>query len=105
MVTTNMGVFCSALSTTGRRRQALLYRWWGHPPYKIFLKVPRVNKRLASSDITFRTRKKTAGAKIGEYLFKGKHEKGVGSVGDLGNHQADFFISTASSVMIVKRPS
>jgi hypothetical protein len=35
-------------------RQALLYRWWGHPPYKIFLKVPSVNKWLASSDITFK---------------------------------------------------
>ncbi len=58
----------------------------------------------------FQDRKKAAGAKIGEleglglsfYLFiPGKHEKGVGGGDDLGNHQADFFISTASSVMIV----
>jgi hypothetical protein len=35
-------------------------------PYKLFLKVPWVNKWLASSDFTFRTRKKASCAKIGE---------------------------------------
>jgi hypothetical protein len=32
----------------------------------LFLKVPWVYMALASSDLTFRTRKKAAGAKIGE---------------------------------------
>jgi hypothetical protein len=38
----------------------------GATPYKLFLKVPWVYMALASSDLTFRTRKKAAGAKIGE---------------------------------------
>jgi hypothetical protein len=32
-------------------------------PYMLFLKVPRVNKQLASSDFIFGTRKKAADAK------------------------------------------
>jgi hypothetical protein len=35
-------------------------------PYKLFLKVPWDNKQLASSDFTFSTRKKAAGAKDGK---------------------------------------
>jgi hypothetical protein len=38
----------------------------GATPYSLFLKVPWVYMALASSDLTFRTRKKAAGAKIGE---------------------------------------
>jgi hypothetical protein len=38
----------------------------GVTPYKIFLKVPWVNKHLASSDFTFRKRKKADGVKYGE---------------------------------------
>jgi hypothetical protein len=38
----------------------------GATPYSLFWKVPWVNEQLASSDLTFRTRKKAAGAKIGE---------------------------------------
>jgi hypothetical protein len=32
-------------------------------PYKLFLRVPWVNKQLASSDFTFRKRQKVAGVK------------------------------------------
>ncbi len=32
-------------------------------PYKLFLKVPWVNKHLASSDFTFRRRQKANGVK------------------------------------------
>ena len=35
----------------------------GATPYKLFLKVPLVIKQLASSDFTFRRRKKAAGVK------------------------------------------
>ncbi len=35
----------------------------GVTPYKLFLKVPWVNKQLASSDFTFRRRKKPDGVK------------------------------------------
>ncbi len=38
----------------------------GATPYSLFWKVPWVNEQLASSDLTFRTRKKAAGAKIGK---------------------------------------
>ncbi len=38
----------------------------GATPYSLFLKVPWVYMALASSDLTFRTRKKAVGAKIGE---------------------------------------
>jgi hypothetical protein len=38
----------------------------GMTPYKLFLRVPWVNKQLASSDFTFWTRKKVAGVKYGE---------------------------------------
>jgi hypothetical protein len=38
----------------------------GPTPYSLFWKVPWVNEQLASSDLTFRTRKKAADAKIGE---------------------------------------
>ncbi len=38
----------------------------GTTSYKLFLKVPWVIKQLASSDFTFRTRKKAAGAKYCE---------------------------------------
>jgi hypothetical protein len=37
-------------------------------PYKLFLKVPWVNKQLASSDFIFGTRKKAADAKYGKKL-------------------------------------
>jgi hypothetical protein len=32
-------------------------------PYRLFLKVPFIIKQLASSDVTFRRRKKAAGVK------------------------------------------
>jgi hypothetical protein len=35
----------------------------GATPWKLFLRVPWVNKQLASSDFTFRKRKKVAGVK------------------------------------------
>jgi hypothetical protein len=35
-------------------------------PYKLFLKVPWVNKQLASSDFIFGTRKKAADGKYGK---------------------------------------
>jgi hypothetical protein len=38
----------------------------GATPYKLFLKVPWVYMALASSDLTFRKRKKATGAKIGK---------------------------------------
>jgi hypothetical protein len=38
----------------------------GATPYKLFLRVPWVNKQLASSDFTFRKRYKVAGVKYGE---------------------------------------
>jgi hypothetical protein len=38
----------------------------GATPYQLFLMVPWVNKQLASSDFTFRKRKKVAGVKYGE---------------------------------------
>jgi hypothetical protein len=38
----------------------------GGDPHKLFLKVPLANKQLASSNFTYRTRKKAAGAKSGK---------------------------------------
>jgi hypothetical protein len=38
----------------------------GATPYKLFLRVPWVNKQLASSDFTFRKRQKVAGVKYDE---------------------------------------
>jgi hypothetical protein len=38
----------------------------GATPYKLLLKVPWVNKQLASSDFTFRERQKAAGVKYGK---------------------------------------
>jgi hypothetical protein len=38
----------------------------GVTPYKLFLRVPWVNKQLASSDFTFRKRQKVAGVKYDE---------------------------------------
>ncbi len=35
----------------------------GETPYKLFLKVPWVNKQLASSDFTFKRRQKADGVK------------------------------------------
>jgi hypothetical protein len=35
----------------------------GATPYKLFLKMPWVNKQLASSDFTFRRRQKADGVK------------------------------------------
>jgi hypothetical protein len=54
MVTNNMDIFCSALATAGSRRRALLRA----TPYKLFLKVTWINRQLAISDFTFRTKKK-----------------------------------------------
>jgi hypothetical protein len=39
----------------------------GSTLYKLFLKVPWVNKQLASSDFTFRKKLKAAVVKYGEY--------------------------------------
>ncbi len=38
----------------------------GATPYKLFLRVPWVNKQFASSDFIFRKRSKVAGVKYGE---------------------------------------
>jgi hypothetical protein len=38
----------------------------GATPYKLFLRVPWVNKQLASTDFTFKKRWKAAGVKYGE---------------------------------------
>jgi hypothetical protein len=38
----------------------------GMSPYKFFLKMPWASKQLASSNFTYRTRKKAAGVKSGE---------------------------------------
>jgi hypothetical protein len=38
----------------------------GATPYKLFLRVPWVNKQLASSDFTFRKRQKVTGVKYDE---------------------------------------
>jgi hypothetical protein len=38
----------------------------GVTPYKLFLRVPWVNKQLASSDFTFRKSLKVTGVKYGE---------------------------------------
>ncbi len=38
----------------------------GATPYKLFLRMPWVNKQLASSDFTFRKRQKVAGVKYEE---------------------------------------
>jgi hypothetical protein len=38
----------------------------GATPYKLFLRVPWVNKQLANSDFTFRKRQKVAGVKYDE---------------------------------------
>ncbi len=38
----------------------------GANPYKLFLRVPWVNKQLASSDFTFRKKQKVAGVKYHE---------------------------------------
>jgi hypothetical protein len=38
----------------------------GATPYKLFFRVPWVNKQLTSSDFTFRKKKKVAGVKFGE---------------------------------------
>ncbi len=55
--------FCSALSTMA---MAMSYvSMVGATPYELFLKVPWVNKQLASCDFTFRTRNKAAGVKYG----------------------------------------
>jgi hypothetical protein len=66
MVITSMGVF---LQRSIYRRKAVANSYvvmLGMTPYKLFLKVPWANNRLASSDFTFRTRKKAAGVKIDE---------------------------------------
>jgi hypothetical protein len=46
--------------------QRSIYPMVGATPYELFLKVPLVNKQLATSDFTFRTRKKAAGVKYGK---------------------------------------
>jgi hypothetical protein len=38
----------------------------GATPYKLFLEVPWANKQLASSNFTYRTRKKAAEGKSGK---------------------------------------
>jgi hypothetical protein len=45
----------------------------GATPYKLFLRVPWVNKQLASSDFTFRKRKKGRWCKIWQKMELGEH--------------------------------
>jgi hypothetical protein len=42
-------------------------------PYKLFLKVPWVNKQLASSDFIFRRREKADGVKYAKKIGLGEH--------------------------------
>jgi hypothetical protein len=56
MVISNMCVFYSSLSTTGTVEASSSVAMVGVTLYKLFLKVPWVNKQLASSDFTYRKR-------------------------------------------------
>jgi hypothetical protein len=59
MVIRNMCVFLQP-SICPRAAEASFYiTMVGATPYKLFLKVPWVNKQLASSDFTLRRREKT----------------------------------------------
>jgi hypothetical protein len=63
MVLSSMCVFLQR-SIYPRTAGASFYvKMVGATPYKLFLRVPWVNKQLASSDFTFRKRQKVAGVK------------------------------------------
>jgi hypothetical protein len=61
-----MGVFSKRSIHHGTAAASSFVAMVGATPYMLFLKVPWANRWLASSDSTFRTRKKAAGAEIGE---------------------------------------
>jgi len=61
-----MGVFLQGSVYRRKAAANLSVAIEGTTPYKLSLKVHWVNKWLASSDITVRTRKKATGAKIGK---------------------------------------
>jgi hypothetical protein len=64
MLISNMCVYLQP-SVYPRTAAASFYvTMFGTTPYKLFLKVPWVNKQLASSDFTFRRRKKADGVKF-----------------------------------------
>ena len=66
MVIRNMCIFLQP-SIYSRTAAASFYvTMVGATPYKLFLKVPWVNKQLASSDFTFRKIQKVAGVKYDE---------------------------------------
>jgi hypothetical protein len=56
MVISNMCVFLQPSIYSGTAAASFYVTMVGATPYKLFLKVPWVNKRLASSDFTFRRR-------------------------------------------------
>jgi hypothetical protein len=58
MVITSMSLFCCTLPTAGGGVENSSLAMVGATPYKLFLKVSWVNKQHASSDFTFKTRKK-----------------------------------------------
>jgi hypothetical protein len=66
MVISNMCIFLqiSIYHRTAATRVSVEMVWV--TPYKLFLKVPWVNKQLASSDFIVGTRKKAADAKYGK---------------------------------------
>jgi hypothetical protein len=66
MVISNMFIFLqrSIYHRTSATSVSVAMVWV--TPYKLFLKVPWVNKQLASSDFIFGTRKKAAYAKYGK---------------------------------------
>jgi hypothetical protein len=66
MVISSMCIFLQC-SIYPRKAAASFYvTMVGATPYKIFLRVPWDNKQLASSDFTFRKRKKVTGVKYGK---------------------------------------
>jgi hypothetical protein len=58
MVIRNTGVFFQSSIYSRTVATSFYVKRLGTTPYKLFLKVPLVNKQLASSDFTFRRREK-----------------------------------------------
>jgi hypothetical protein len=66
MVISNMCVFLQHSIFIRTAAASFYVTMVGATPYKLFLRVHWVNKQLASSDLSFRKRKKVAGVKYGE---------------------------------------
>jgi hypothetical protein len=56
MVISNMCIFLQRSIYSRTAAASFIVTMVGATPYKLFLKVPWVNKQLASSDFTFRKR-------------------------------------------------